>query len=69
MIKVMTIFGTRPEAIKMAPLVKELESEGYKILTNITARCKKTIIKLDECKGYLYNRYVCKQDYIKGMTL
>ena len=26
MIKVMTIFGTRPEAIKMAPLIKELES-------------------------------------------
>ena len=25
-IKVMSIFGTRPEAIKMAPLVKELES-------------------------------------------
>ncbi|TDT62386.1 UDP-N-acetylglucosamine 2-epimerase (non-hydrolysing) [Fonticella tunisiensis] len=25
-IKVMTIFGTRPEAVKMAPLVKELES-------------------------------------------
>ncbi|PWX04091.1 UDP-N-acetylglucosamine 2-epimerase (non-hydrolyzing), partial [Clostridium perfringens] len=23
--KVLTIFGTRPEAIKMAPLVKELE--------------------------------------------
>ena len=27
-IKVMTIFGTRPEAIKMAPLVKELEKRG-----------------------------------------
>ena len=26
MIKVMSIFGTRPEAIKMAPLIKELES-------------------------------------------
>ncbi|MCI8498195.1 MAG: UDP-N-acetylglucosamine 2-epimerase (non-hydrolyzing) [Bacilli bacterium] len=26
MIKVMSVFGTRPEAIKMAPLVKELES-------------------------------------------
>lgn len=26
MIKVMTVFGTRPEAIKMAPLVKELDS-------------------------------------------
>ena len=25
-IKVMTVFGTRPEAIKMAPLVKELKS-------------------------------------------
>ena len=25
-LKVMTIFGTRPEAIKMAPLVKELEA-------------------------------------------
>lgn len=27
-IKVMTIFGTRPEAIKMAPVVKELEQES-----------------------------------------
>ena len=30
-IKVMTIFGTRPEAIKMAPLVKELEKHPDKI--------------------------------------
>ncbi len=30
-IKVMTIFGTRPEAIKMAPLVKELERHPDKI--------------------------------------
>lgn len=28
MIKVMSIFGTRPEAIKMAPLVKELEKHA-----------------------------------------
>ncbi len=26
-IKVMTVFGTRPEAIKVAPLIKELEKE------------------------------------------
>ena len=26
MLKVMTIFGTRPEAIKMAPLVKALQA-------------------------------------------
>ena len=27
-IKVMSVFGTRPEAIKMAPLVKALENDG-----------------------------------------
>ena len=27
-IKVLTIFGTRPEAIKMAPLVKEIEKNS-----------------------------------------
>lgn len=30
-IKVMTVFGTRPEAIKMAPMVKELESRSEQI--------------------------------------
>lgn len=29
-IKVMTVFGTRPEAIKVAPLIKELEKREYK---------------------------------------
>lgn len=39
MIKVMTIFGTRPEAIKMAPLVKELEkTEGIKSIVTVTAQ-------------------------------
>lgn len=39
-IKVMTIFGTRPEAIKMAPLVKELEKNNDKIesLVCVTAQ-------------------------------
>lgn len=32
-IKVMTVFGTRPEAIKMAPLVKELKKHEDKIET------------------------------------
>ncbi|WP_243292800.1 UDP-N-acetylglucosamine 2-epimerase (non-hydrolyzing) [Bacillus sp. FJAT-47783] len=35
-IKVMTIFGTRPEAIKMAPLVKELEKYPEKIESIVT---------------------------------
>lgn len=39
MIKVMTIFGTRPEAIKMAPLVKELEkTEGVQSVVTVTAQ-------------------------------
>ena len=39
MIKVMSIFGTRPEAIKMAPLVKESESrEEIKSIVCVTAQ-------------------------------
>ena len=39
MIKVMTIFGTRPEAIKMAPLVKELEKrEEIECIVCVTAQ-------------------------------
>ncbi len=39
MIKVMTVFGTRPEAIKMCPLVKELENrEGIESIVCVTAQ-------------------------------
>lgn len=39
MIKVMTVFGTRPEAIKMAPLVKELEKrDEIKSIVCVTAQ-------------------------------
>lgn len=38
-IKVMTVFGTRPEAIKMAPLVKELKRrEEIECITCVTAQ-------------------------------
>ena len=39
-IKVMSIFGTRPEAIKMAPLVLELEkrSETFESMVTVTAQ-------------------------------
>lgn len=38
-IKVMTVFGTRPEAIKMAPLVHELEcTEGVESIVCVTAQ-------------------------------
>ncbi|WML58596.1 non-hydrolyzing UDP-N-acetylglucosamine 2-epimerase [Neobacillus sp. PS2-9] len=35
-LRVMTVFGTRPEAIKMAPLVKELEKNSDKIKSIVT---------------------------------
>ncbi len=39
MIKVMTIFGTRPEAIKMAPLVKKLEkNKDFESVVCVTAQ-------------------------------
>ncbi len=39
MIKVMSVFGTRPEAIKMAPLVKELERRpGIESIVCVTAQ-------------------------------
>ena len=39
MIKVMTVFGTRPEAIKMAPLIKELEKcSQIKSIVAVTAQ-------------------------------
>ena len=39
MLKVMTVFGTRPEAIKMAPLVKELQSrQGINSVLCVTAQ-------------------------------
>ncbi len=39
MVKVMTVFGTRPEAIKMGPLVKELEQrEGVESIVCVTAQ-------------------------------
>lgn len=39
-IKVLTVFGTRPEAIKMAPLVKELEKhpDTFKSIVCVTAQ-------------------------------
>ena len=44
MITVMSIFGTRPEAIKMAPLVKELQRrEGIQSLVCVTAQHRRML--------------------------
>lgn len=39
-IKIMTVFGTRPEAIKMAPLIKEMQKcpDEFEPITAVTAQ-------------------------------
>ena len=57
MIKVMTIFGTRPEAIKMSPLVKELESrKEIKSIVCVTAQHR-------EMLDQVLNIFKIKPDY------
>ncbi len=67
-IKIMPIFGTRPEAIKMAPLVKELEkSECIETVTVVTAQHREMldqVLELFEIKP-LYDLNIMKD----GQTL
>ncbi len=50
--KVMTIFGTRPEAIKMAPLVKELERRsGLESICCVTAQHREMLDSVLEIFG------------------
>lgn len=67
-IKVMSIFGTRPEAIKMAPLIKELETrEEIDSIVCVTAQHR-------EMLDQVLNTFSIKPDYDlnimkKGQTL
>ena len=55
--KIMTVFGTRPEGIKMAPIVKELERrEGVQSVTCITAQHR-------EMLDQVLNLFDIKPDY------
>jgi len=58
MLKVLSVFGTRPEAIKMAPVVKELERhpETFKSLVCVTAQHRQM---LDQ----VLNLFEIKPDY------
>ena len=37
--KIMLVFGTRPEAIKMAPLVKAFQQKPSSVLPDNTGKC------------------------------
>ena len=57
MIRVMSIFGTRPEAIKMAPVVKALErAEGIESIVTVTAQHREMLDQVLEL-------YDIKPDY------
>lgn len=57
MIKVMVVFGTRPEAIKMAPLIKELKSRPeIKCIVCVTAQHR-------EMLDMVLNTFNIKPDY------
>ena len=46
---VMLVFGTRPEAIKMCPLVKELEKrEGFRVLVTVTGQHREMLSQVLE---------------------
>lgn len=67
-IKVMTIFGTRPEAIKMAPLVKELEKrEEIESIVCVTAQHRQMLDQVLNTFGIVpnYDLDIMKQ----GQTL
>ncbi|MEG2406650.1 MAG: UDP-N-acetylglucosamine 2-epimerase (non-hydrolyzing), partial [Clostridiales bacterium] len=66
--KIMLVFGTRPEAIKMAPLVKALEkSEEFEVAVAVTAQHREMldqVLELFEIKP-MYDLNIMKQ----GQTL
>jgi UDP-N-acetylglucosamine 2-epimerase (non-hydrolysing) len=47
--KIMAVFGTRPEAIKMAPLLKFLQkNENYELLITVTAQHREMLDQVME---------------------
>ena len=58
--KVMLVFGTRPEAIKMCPLVNELKTrKGIKTVVCVTAQHRQMLDRVLETFGVVpdYDEY------------
>lgn len=71
-IKVMTIFGTRPEAIKMAPLVKELEKrEEIESIVCVTAQHREMldqVLELFQIKPHYDLNIMESKQSLTGIT-
>ena len=70
--KVMSIFGTRPEAIKMCPVIKELESrEKIKSVVCLTGQHKEMlqpVMKLFEIKEDYNLRIMTENQSLSSIT-
>ena len=54
-LRIMSVFGTRPEAIKMCPLVQELANrEGIESLCCVTAQHRQMLDSV--CRGVMMSR-------------
>ncbi len=71
-IKVMSVFGTRPEAIKMAPLVKELASrEHFESLCCLTGQHRQmldSVMEIFRLKGDFDLNIMQKQQTLSSIT-
>ena len=71
-IKVMSVFGTRPEAIKMAPLVKELaRREHFESLCCLTGQHREmldSVMQIFELKGDYDLNIMQKQQTLSSIT-
>ena len=73
MIKILIIFGTRPEAIKMAPLVKELNKfpKEFKVITCVTAQHREMldqVLSLFEIKPDIDLNLMQKNQTLPSLT-
>lgn len=57
--KVMLVFGTRPEAIKMAPLVKEFQKQPERV---------ETVVCVTGNTGKCWTRYWIYSIFVQIMT-
>lgn len=48
--KIMLVFGTRPEAIKMAPVINEIKKNNrFKLINVVTAQHREMLDQVIEC--------------------
>ena len=59
--KIMLVFGTRPEAIKMAPLVKEFQKypEEFKTIVCVTGQHREMLDQVLHIFDILSSTYKC----------